>query len=176
MSQYVFDELVLAVIALKKSVFGAGLLGQSLGKVDEGLGLFLGEGHEVTPPDLEDAIDEAFESRPVGDGQVALEDDAVKTREHSDDQAGKLDDETRKRLHGVLLQGGCLDNTILKAECRFCSCFFCCGSAALGLANYEYPDPGGARNPFPALTSKIATLRPMMSIIKLRNRKPLRNP
>ena len=38
LSQCLFDELVLAVIALKKSVFGAGLMGQSLGKVDEGLG------------------------------------------------------------------------------------------------------------------------------------------
>lgn len=110
-------------MALKKPVFGAGLLGQSLGIVDEGLGLFLGEGHEVTPPDLKDVIDEAFEGRPVGDGQVALEDNAVKTREHCEDQPGKLDDETRKRLHGVLLQGGYLDNTILKAERRFCLSF-----------------------------------------------------
>ena len=115
-------------MALKESVFGAGLLGQSLGIVDEGLGLFLGEGHEVTPPDLEDVIDEAFEGRPVGDGQVALEDDAVKTREHSDDQLGKLDDEARQRLHGVLLQGGCLDNTILEAERRFCSSFLVAAS------------------------------------------------
>jgi hypothetical protein len=108
-------------MALEKSVFGTGLLGQLLGIVDEGLGLFLGEGHEVTPSDLEDVIDEAFEGRPIGDGQVTLEDDAVKTGEHSDDQTGKLDDEARQRLHGVLLPCGCLDNTILKAERRFCS-------------------------------------------------------
>ena len=60
---------------------------------------------------------------PVGVGQIALEDDTVKTREHSDDQAGKLHDEARKRLHGVLLQDGCLDNTILAAERRFCLFF-----------------------------------------------------
>jgi len=68
-------------------------------------------------------IDEDFEGRPIGKGQVALEDDAVKTREHSDDQAGKLDDEARQRFHGVLLQVGCLDNTILETERRFCSSF-----------------------------------------------------
>jgi hypothetical protein len=123
LSQDLFDEFVLAVMALKKSVFSAGLLGQSLGIVDEGLGLVLGKGHEVAPPDLQDVIDEALEGRPIGDGQVALEDHAVKTREHSDDQTGKLDDEARKRFHGVLLQVGCLDNTILKAERRFCSSF-----------------------------------------------------
>ncbi len=69
--------------------------------------------HEVTRSELENAIDEAYEDLPIGDGQITLEDNAIKTREH-DDQAGKLDDEARKRLHGVLLQGGCLDNTILR--------------------------------------------------------------
>src|SRR5580693_6657427 len=110
-------------MALKKSILGAGLLGHPLRKVDADLGLFLGESHEVTPSDLKDAIDEAFEGLPVGEGQIALEDDSVKTREHSDDQAGKLDDEVRKRLHGVLPQVGCLDNTILAAERHFCSSF-----------------------------------------------------
>jgi hypothetical protein len=85
--------------------------------------LLLSKRHEVTSPNLEDVIDEAFESRPVRDEQVALEDNAIKTREHSDDQTGKLDDEARKRLQGVLLQGVCLDNTNLKAERRFCSSF-----------------------------------------------------
>jgi hypothetical protein len=42
--------------------------------------------------------------------------------------------------------------------------------------NHKNPDPGGARNPFPARVSKIATVVPMASIIRLRNRKPLRNP
>jgi len=55
------------------------------------LPLSAGEGHEVAPSDLGDAIDKAFESRPVGDGQVTLEDDAVKTREHGDDQLVKLE-------------------------------------------------------------------------------------
>jgi hypothetical protein len=35
-----------------------------------------------------------------------LEDDAVKTGENGDDQAGKLGDEARQRLHGVLLPKG----------------------------------------------------------------------
>jgi hypothetical protein len=96
--------------------------------VDEGLGLFLSEGHEVTPPDLEEVIDEAFESRPIGDEQIALEDDAVKTREYGDDQFGKLGDEARKRPHSVQLQGGCLDNTILAAERRFSSSFLVAAS------------------------------------------------
>jgi hypothetical protein len=37
---------------------------------------------------------------------MALEDDAVKAGENGEDQAGKLGDETRQRLHGVLLQKG----------------------------------------------------------------------
>ena len=32
---------------LKESVFGTGLLGETLGVLDQRLGLFLGEGHEV---------------------------------------------------------------------------------------------------------------------------------
>jgi hypothetical protein len=119
LSQHVVDELIFAVKTLKNSVLGAGLCGQSLGKVNQGVGLFLREGHEVTPPHLEDAIDKAFEGLTVGEGQIALENDAVKTREHSDDQAGKLDDEERKRLHGVLLQRRCPDNTILEEERLF---------------------------------------------------------
>jgi hypothetical protein len=62
----------------------------ALGAVDEGLGLSLGEGHEVSAADLEDVMDEALEGRPVGDWEVALEDDAVEAGEHGDDQAGKL--------------------------------------------------------------------------------------
>jgi hypothetical protein len=40
----------------------------------------------------------------------------------------------------------------------------------------EYPEPVGARKSFPALASKIATVKPMASIIRLGNRRPLRNP
>ena len=96
---------------LKESVFDAGLLGHPLGVVDHGVGLFLGEVHEVAAADLEDVVDEAFEGRPIGDGQVALEDDAVKAGEHGDDQAGKLGDEARQRLHGVLRWVGGLKQT-----------------------------------------------------------------
>ena len=38
--------------------------------------------------------------------QVSLEEDTVEAGEHGDDQAGKLDDEARQRLHGVLLRKG----------------------------------------------------------------------
>jgi hypothetical protein len=38
----------------------------------------------------EDLVDEAFEGGPVGDGEIALEDDPVKAGEHSYDQTGKL--------------------------------------------------------------------------------------
>src|SRR5262245_45825866 len=54
---------------------------------------------------------------------MALEDDAVETGEHRDDQAGKLGDEARQRLHGVLLRKGGSANPILKVERRFCSSY-----------------------------------------------------
>jgi len=123
LSQNLVNQFVLAVIALKEPVFGAGFSGHSLSIVDEGLGLFFGKGHELTSPDLKDVIDEAFKGRPVGNGQVGFQDHAVKAGEHGHDQAGKLGNEARQRLHGVLLQGGCLDNTIFAAERRFCSSF-----------------------------------------------------
>jgi len=75
-----------------------------IGMVDRHLGLFLSEGHEVAASDLEDVIDEPLEGQPVGDGQMALEDDAVKTGAHGDDHAGKLGKEASQRFHGVLLQ------------------------------------------------------------------------
>jgi hypothetical protein len=58
---------------------------KALGLLDHGLGLLLGEGHELAPPDLEDVVDEAFEGLAVGQEQIALEDDAVKAGEHGDD-------------------------------------------------------------------------------------------
>ena len=106
---------------LKKSVLDAGLLGKPLGIVNQGLGLFLGEGHEVQA-DLKDAIDEALEGRSVGDGQIAFEDDTIKTREHGDDQVGKLGNEAQAsswRSPSAWVS----DNTILKAERRFCLSF-----------------------------------------------------
>jgi hypothetical protein len=108
---------------LQVSELGAGLLGQALGGVNQGLGLLLSEGHEVAPSDLEDVVDEAFQGRPIGEGQIALEDDAVKAGEHGDDQAGKLGDEARQRLHGVLLWVGAYSNPILAGERRFGSSF-----------------------------------------------------
>jgi hypothetical protein len=117
------DDRLLAMSPLKESIRGAGLLGQALGVIDQGLGLLLGKGHELTPSDFENVIDEPFEGRPIGDGQMTRETHAVETREHGDDQAGKLGNEARQRFHGVLLQGGESSNPILTGERRFCSSF-----------------------------------------------------
>src|SRR5579883_2606681 len=106
LSQDLVDQLVLAMGPLKEAVVAAGFLGHLLGVVDDGVGLFLGEGHEVAPPDLEDVVAEAFEGRAVGEGQMAREEDAIEAGEHGDDQAGKLGDEARQRLHGVLRWSG----------------------------------------------------------------------
>jgi hypothetical protein len=100
-----------------------GLLGQALGAVDQGLGLSLGEIHEVAAADLEDVIDEAFEGWPVGDEEVALEDHAVEAGEHGDDRAGKLGDEALQRRHGVLLRDGASANPILSAGRGLCSSY-----------------------------------------------------
>jgi len=43
--------------ALEVVVLGTGLLGQAFGEIDQGLGLFLSEGHEVDASNLEDVID-----------------------------------------------------------------------------------------------------------------------
>src|SRR4051812_18640369 len=54
---------------------------------------------------------------------MALEDDAVKTGEDGDDQAGKLGDEARQRLHGVLLRSGAGANPILAGDRLACSSY-----------------------------------------------------
>src|SRR5262249_5907547 len=123
LSQDLIDQLVLAMGPLKEAVFDAGLLGHPLGVVDHGVGLILGEGHEVAPSDLENVVDEAFEGWPIADGEVALEDHAVEAGEHGDDHAGKLGDEARQRLHGVLLRVGASANPILTGGRRLCSSY-----------------------------------------------------
>jgi hypothetical protein len=106
---------------LEEAAFDAGLRGRSPGALDQGLGLLLGEGHEVAAADLEDVIDEALQRRPIGDGEVAPEEDAVEAGEHGDDQSGKPGDEARPRLHGVLLRVGASANPILTGGRRLCS-------------------------------------------------------
>ena len=105
----ILDQLVLAVVGLEKSVFGTGLLEPVIAIVRRGSRTVLAKAMKSHPLDLEDAIDEAFESWPVADGQVALR---RRTRSKQESTATislvNLDDETRKRLHGVLLPGGCL--------------------------------------------------------------------
>jgi hypothetical protein len=117
------DDLLLAMSPLKELILGVGLLGEAFGVLDEKLGLFLGEFHEVLPSDPQDVVDEPVEGSGVGDWQIALEDHAIETREHRHDQAGKLDDEARQRLHGVLLRGVGSGNPILEGGRRLCSSF-----------------------------------------------------
>jgi hypothetical protein len=121
LSKDVIDKSLLAMSALKVPVFDAGPLGHVLGVVDHDLGLFLSKGHEITATDLQDVVDEAFERLRVGDVQIALEDHPIEAREHCDDQLGKLGDEARQRVHGVLLQYGMVGKPILEAERRYCS-------------------------------------------------------
>jgi predicted metalloprotease len=66
------DQLVLAMEPLAEAVFDAGLLGCSLGALDQVLGLLRGVGQEVAAADLEHVVDEAFEGRPIADGEVSL--------------------------------------------------------------------------------------------------------
>ena len=69
--------------------------------------------------DLQNAIDEVLEFAGSRQGQMALEDDAVKTGEHGDDQAGKLGDEARQRLHGVLLWKGLVQTPFWRENAVF---------------------------------------------------------
>ena len=63
---------------------------------DEAVGVLRRQGlHEVRAANFQDAIDEVFELGGGRQGEMALEDDTVKTGEHGHDQAGKLGDEAR---------------------------------------------------------------------------------
>src|SRR5262249_55501136 len=102
----------------------AGLRRPFPGLLDQAIGVLGGDRlHEIGAADLEDAIDEGLEFAGSGQGEMALEDDAIKTGEHGDDQTGKLGDEARQRLQGVLLRSGARANPILKAGRRFCSSY-----------------------------------------------------
>ena len=106
-SDEVVGPLVLAELAGAIRVGAAGLLRPVLGMRDQAIGVLGCQGlHEVATADLQDAVDEVLEFAGGGQGQMALEDDAVEAGEHGDDEAGKLGDEARQRLHGVLLREG----------------------------------------------------------------------
>src|SRR5262249_10078720 len=108
---------VLAELAGAILVGAASLPRPVLGVIDQSVGILRCEGlHEVGTANFQDVIDEAFKFVGSCQGQMALEDDAVKTGEHSNDQAGKLGDEARQRLHGVLLWKGARTNPILVWE------------------------------------------------------------
>ena len=106
-SDEVLGPLVLAELAGAIHVVTGSLLRPVPGMSDQTVRVLGGDGfHEVGPADLQNAIDEVLEFAGSRQGEMALEDDSVKTGEHSDDQAGKLGDEARQRLHGVLLRKG----------------------------------------------------------------------
>ncbi len=73
---------------------------------DESLGPLLDELQEVDPPVLQNIVDVPIEIGSVGDGQIASEHNAAEAGERGDDEFGKLEDEARQRLHGVLLWMG----------------------------------------------------------------------
>ena len=79
--------------------------------------------HEVATTNIQNAIHEVLEFTGSRQSEMALEDDAVKTGQHGNDQAGKLGNEARQRLHGVLLRKGAATNPILRAERRICSSY-----------------------------------------------------
>ena len=116
------SPLVLAEVTGAIQVGAPGLASPILGVRDKAVGVLRSQGlHEVGAAHLQHAIDEVLELTRRRQGQMALEENAVKTGKHGDDQAGKLGDEARQRLHGVLLQNRAGANPILKAERRFCS-------------------------------------------------------
>ena len=124
----VLGPLVLAELAGAIQVDSASLPRPALSMRDETVRVLRRHGfHEVGAANFQNAIDEVFEFAGSRQGQMALEDDAVKTGEHGDDQAGKLGDEARQRLHGVLLQKGSSTNPILRVERRLCSTYLVVG-------------------------------------------------
>jgi hypothetical protein len=73
-----------------------------------------------------------FERAPVlRELEVALEDDAVNSREHGDDLSGKLGDEVRQRLR-VLLRAGAPNQPVPGGRTLFLLVLLGCGSAAFG--------------------------------------------
>jgi hypothetical protein len=103
----VLGPLVLAELAGAINVGASALLRLVLGMGDQVVGVLRSQRlHEVGAAHFQDAIDEVLEFATSRQGEMALEDDAVEAGERSDDQVGKLGDEARQRLHGVLLRKG----------------------------------------------------------------------
>src|SRR5262249_851060 len=98
--------------------------------------------HEVTAAHLEDPIDEVFKFAGGRQGEMALEDDTVKTGEHGDDQVSKLGDEARQRLHGVLLRSGAGAIPILKAGRRSCSSYLVAALPRWDRSSDNFPKRG----------------------------------
>src|SRR5262249_6737146 len=93
-------QVFLAVAPLKIDVGSIVVGGELFGVRDETLRFALGEGQEVFASDAEGMIDEALKVGLVGDGEVALEADAILAAENGDAGRGELDEERVRRLHG----------------------------------------------------------------------------
>jgi hypothetical protein len=100
------DEVFLAVASLKIDVRGVVADGEVFGVCDKEFGFFLREGQEIFALEAEAMIDEAVEVGLVGEGQVPFEDEAIMAAENGDNGRGELDEESVRRLHGVLLRKG----------------------------------------------------------------------
>src|SRR5512143_4356540 len=116
---------------------------------DQAIGVLRSDGlHEIGAADFENAIDEVLEFVGSRQGEMALEDDAVKAGEHGADQAGKLGDEARQRLHGVLLRTGAGANPSLAVERLLCSPYLVAAMPRWGAPrnkSSESPIPSGSR-------------------------------
>ena len=101
------DELLGPVLLAERAgaikVDAAGLVGQALSVLDETVGEVRGEHlDEVAAPHPENVIDEALQFPRGRHGQMALEDDAIKTVQGADDEAGELGQEPPYCRHGIL--------------------------------------------------------------------------
>ena len=120
----IVSPLVLAELASAIEVGAAVFPSPFLSMLDEAIGVLGCQGfHELGAADVQDAIDEVFQFAGSRQGQMTLEDDAVETGEHGDDQACKLGDEARQRLHGVLLRKGLVQTPFWPENAVFSSSY-----------------------------------------------------
>ena len=85
-------------------VRGLVLLREAFGVGDEFVRLAFQKREEVFAFDAESMIDKTIEVGIVAEGEVALEEDAIKAAENGNDRGGELDDKTVVGRHGVLLR------------------------------------------------------------------------
>jgi hypothetical protein len=95
-SEEILGPFVLSELAGARFVGATGLPSPDLGVLDQAVGVLGRQSFpEIGAANFQNAIDEVFEFAGSRQGEMALEDDAVKTGEHGDNQAGKLGNEAR---------------------------------------------------------------------------------